>query len=141
MIEEQKIVEVTTSDLVAKVRDMFVEQYRLVQIGCTKLHDRTEINYSFDKNYQFINLRLILKDDKVEIPSVSSVYFPALFYENEIHDLFGLNISGIILDFKGTFYETKEKFAFATCPPKVEVVQRPAVVADPKATAPAKGDK
>ena len=63
-------------------------------------------------------------DDKVEIPSVSGVYWNALFYENEIHDLFGLNIKGIVLDFKGTFYETKEKFAFASCPPKVEPIVR-----------------
>ncbi len=124
MIEEQKTIEISPSDLVVKVRDMFVEQYRLVQIGATKLPDRIEINYSFDKNYQFINFRLILMDDKVEIPSVSGVYWNALFYENEIHDLFGLNIKGIVLDFKGTFYETKEKFAFASCPPKVEPIVR-----------------
>ncbi len=122
MIEEQKLIEIIPSELVAKVRDMFVEQYRLVQIGCTKLPDRIEINYSFDKNYQFINYRLILANDKVEVPSVSSVYWNALFYENEIHDLFGLNIVGIVLDFKGTFYETKEKYAFATCPPPIEPV-------------------
>ena len=120
MIEEQKIIEITTSDLVAKAREMFVEQYRLVQIGCTKLPDQIEINYSFDKNLQFINFRLILKDSSLEVPSISNVYWSALFYENEIHDLFGLNIAGIVLDFKGTFYETKEKYAFSTCPPKHE---------------------
>jgi ech hydrogenase subunit D len=46
------------------------------------------------------------------LPSISGVYFSAFLYENEIHDLFGISITDIALDYKGKFYQTAGKFPF-----------------------------
>ena len=48
------------------------------------------------------------------MPSISSIYLCAILYENEIHDLFGVQVAGIAIDFKGKFYKTAIKFPFAS---------------------------
>lgn len=111
MIEEQKLVEIEIKDLVSKVKEMFASGYRLVQIGVTKV-EGYEINYSFDKAYEFVNLRIKLLSSDIVVPSVSGVYWNAFLYENEIQDLFGLKIEGIAVDYKGKFYRTAVKTPF-----------------------------
>jgi ech hydrogenase subunit D len=112
MIEEQKIIQVEASALVAKVQEYKDNGFRLVQIGVTKLADKLEINYSFDKDYKFENLRVTQPAAEPKLPSITGVYWGAFLYENEIHDLFGVDISGIAVDFKGGLYRTAVKHAF-----------------------------
>jgi len=111
--EEQPIIPVTTGDLVEKAGGMFREGYRLVQIGCTLTGDSFEVNYSFDKEYHFTTLRLVLQKDGI-LPSISSEYFGAFIYENEMHDLFGITVTGISIDFKGTLFRTRVKYPFVS---------------------------
>lgn len=47
------------------------------------------------------------------IPSISEVFFAAFLYENETHDLYGVNFSGMAVDFQGKFYETAIKQPFS----------------------------
>jgi hypothetical protein len=47
------------------------------------------------------------------LPSISDIYWSAFTYENEIHDLFGIRVSGLVLDFKGRFYRLKTKTPWA----------------------------
>lgn len=63
-----------------------------------------EIYYSFDKEYQLINLKLNVSREQ-EIPSISRNFFAAFLYENEINEQFGTKITNIALDFKGTLYK------------------------------------
>ena len=112
MLEAQPIQNIELSELVSNVKTMFDNKYRLVQIGCTKLKEGYEINYVFDKEYAFQALRVTLPSDTVEVPSVSGVYLSAFLYENEIHDLYGITISDIAVDYKGTFYKTSVKTPF-----------------------------
>ena len=37
------------------------------------------------------------------LPSISNLYFAALIVENEMKDLFGLNVTGMAIDFQGRF--------------------------------------
>ena len=92
--------------------DLFAEGYRLVQIGCTTLANAYELNYSFDKEYRFRNLRITVTPDE-EIPSISVIYPNAFLYENEIHDLFGVPIRNIAVDYRGTLYRTAIKTPFS----------------------------
>ena len=39
------------------------------------------------------------------VPSISDVFLEAFVCENEIHDLFGVSIDGIAIDFLGNFYQ------------------------------------
>lgn len=77
-----------------------------------------------DGSYAIENLVVEGIDQYQEIPSISS-YYPAVFpFENEVHDLFGLAITDMQIDFKGFFYQvstagpmsviTPEKAAAAT---------------------------
>jgi ech hydrogenase subunit D len=112
MIEEQKIIDIQIPQLLGEVQKCKGAGYRLVQICATTTPAGYELSYSFDKDYQFINYRIVLATNAVEIPSVSSVYWNAFLYENELHDLFGFKITGIAIDYKGDFYKTTVKFPF-----------------------------
>jgi len=113
MSEEQPIVPVTADTLVAEVQALCAQGWRLVQIGVTSLGETLEVNYSFDLAQKFRNLRLQLPAKDARLPSVSGVYWCAFLYENEIHDLFGMTFDGLVLDFKGTLYQTAKPFPFA----------------------------
>jgi ech hydrogenase subunit D len=111
-MESQTIIPITAGEVVAKAEQAKKGGCRLVQIGCTKIGDDFEIIYVYDKDYQLTNYRITVKQDD-EIPSISAVYFGAFVYENEIHDLYGIHVTGINIDFKGTFYKTAIKHPFS----------------------------
>jgi ech hydrogenase subunit D len=102
--------------LVDRVRVLREEGWRLVQVGGTGLGERLEVNYSFDREGHFLNLRLELPADDARIPSISSVYWCAFIYENELHDLYRVQVDGMALDFGGKFYQMRVKFPFARMP-------------------------
>lgn len=112
MIEEQKMINGDIKSLLGKVKEFFDSGYRLVQISATKVPAGLEINYSFDKDYAFVNLRVSMADVSQEIPSVTPIYWSAFLYENELHDLYGVKVKGINVDYKGNFYRTQVKTPF-----------------------------
>ena len=112
MIEQQKIIEISIPELEASVKGMKEGGYRLVQIGATTLSDGFEVNYSFDKDYHFVNVRVKLAQESAALPSVSPIYWNAFLYENEIQDLFGIRIKGMAVDYHGQFYKTTIKVPF-----------------------------
>jgi ech hydrogenase subunit D len=112
MSEPQEIIPIEKDALLGAVSDLFAQGYRMVQIGCTTLENAYELNYSFDKDYHFKNLRITAKPED-EIQSISVIYPNAFLYENEIHDLFGIKIKNISVDYKGTLYRTAIKTPFS----------------------------
>ncbi len=108
----QKIIDISIPQLTGRVQQMKDEGHRLVQICCTKLPDKLELQYSFDKDYEFTSFRLSLADTSTPVPSVSKIFLSAFIYENEIHDLFGIQVEGIAVDYKGRFYRTNTPRAF-----------------------------
>ena len=113
MTEEQPIIPVTPSSLVGEVKIRCEQGWRLVQIGVTKIGEVFEVNYSFDRDLAFQNLRLQISTTSPRLPSVSGIYWCAFLYENEIHDLFGVTFDGLVLDFKGNLYKTTIPTPFA----------------------------
>ncbi|MBP1927511.1 ech hydrogenase subunit D [Methanolinea mesophila] len=110
-IEEQNTADIELGALIGRVEALKEAGFRLVQIHCTKLDDRLEINYSFDRNYEFQNLRINVGIE-TEIPSISGMYWGSFAYENEMHDLFGVQVKGMNIDFHGTFIRTAKKYPF-----------------------------
>lgn len=106
MIEKQEKITVGIDGLLEAVRQMQGQGCRLVQIGCTKLDSGFELNYSFDREYRFTNIQVPVPSAEAVVPSVSGIYPSAFLYENEVHDLFGIPISGISVDYRGKFYRT-----------------------------------
>ena len=120
-IEEQPTTSIDIGKLIGRVEQFRNEGYRLVQVNCTKVGDVYEINYSFDKDYAFRNLKVTVTRD-TEIPSISGMYWGAFIYENEMHDLFGIQIRGMNIDFKGHLFTTSVKYPFSTAPAKEDAL-------------------
>lgn len=100
--------EIELRELLNITYKMKEEGYRLVQICCTTLKDIYELNYSFAINYDFRNYKVkITPEDKV--PSISNIFHPAFLYENEMKDLFGLDILYTDIDYKGHLYDLGKK--------------------------------
>ncbi len=117
-IEEPAVTRIEPKDLLKKVEELRDNGNRLVQMHATRVaEDNYEINYSFDKDYKFQTLRLNITPE-TQIPSISGLYWGAFTYENEIHELFGIGILGINIDYKGTLYKKKMKNPFAAPPSK-----------------------
>jgi ech hydrogenase subunit D len=113
MPQDQTLEPISLDTLIQRVQELQREKYRLVQISVTRLADRLELTYSFDLNRRLLSLRLHVEPDAL-VPSISSIYWCAFLYENEIHDLFGLQVTGIAVDFHGKLYQTAIKFPFGT---------------------------
>ena len=131
MSEPQENKPIGKNDLVGMVAQLFAEGYRLVQIGCTTLPGAYELNYSFDKDYRFKNLRITAAPGE-EVPSISVIYANAFLYENEIHDLFGVVIKNISIDYGGTLYRTTVKVPFSVENVKFSEPPKPKADAPPQ---------
>jgi len=112
----QEIIEIEKPDLITKVRDMKNAGYRLATICALK--DLT-LRYSFVKDEKQVTLKYPA-DGPEPVESVSGLYSYAFMYENEIRDLFGINIINMNLDFNGHFYETAVKVPFRAAESKVK---------------------
>ena len=76
-----------------------------------------------DGNYAIENLIVEGIDQCQEIPSISS-YYPAVFpFENEAHDLFGLAITDMQIDFKGFFYQVSTAEPMSVITPEVKAAR------------------
>ena len=80
-----------------------------------------------DGNYAIENLAVEGIDQYQEIPSISS-YYPAVFpFENEAHDLFGLAITDMQIDFKGFFYQVSTAEPMSVITPEVKAAREKAM--------------
>lgn len=76
-----------------------------------------------DGNYAIENLVVEGIDQYQEIPSISS-YYPAVFpFENEAHDLFGLAITDMQVDFNGFFYQVSTAEPMSVITPEVKAAR------------------
>lgn len=80
-----------------------------------------------DGSYAIENLVVEGIDQYQEIPSISS-YYPAVFpFENEAHDLFGLAITDMQIDFKGFFYQVSTAEPMSVITPEVKTAREKAM--------------
>jgi ech hydrogenase subunit D len=114
MSEESPIEMITSDVLLEKVRAFRDQGYRLVQISAARLPEAYEITYSFDRDTQLTSIRLLLPLEAPHLASISSIYGCVLLYENEMHDLFGITVDGMAVDFHGNLYKTAVKFPFGS---------------------------
>ena len=80
-----------------------------------------------DGSYAIENLVVEGIDRYQGIPSISS-YYPAVFpFENEVHDLFGLAITDMQIDFKGFFYQVSTAEPMSVITPEVKAAREKAM--------------
>lgn len=117
------ITQLAAQDLLARAKELSAAGARLVQISAVALPvaaagetPSVELTYSFDKDGALSHLRLTAAPGE-KIASISGVYFPAFLYENELHEQFGVDFEGMVLDFKGNLYKTAVRVPFAVAAP------------------------
>ena len=115
MIPEQVLHPVTPDELLERARRYHAEKWRLVQICCTPLA-ALELSYSFARGNAFEHLRVILPREQARLPSITPAYSGAFAYENEIHDLFGVDFDGLTLSYNGAFFKTSIPTPFKDAP-------------------------
>lgn len=98
-------------EILIYAHQMREENYRLIQICATRLGEKLMLDYSFGREYEFVNLKCEIDSD-TKIASISNVYEPAFLYENEMHDLYGIDIKFMSTDYEGKFYRTAVKNPF-----------------------------
>lgn len=99
--------------------------YRLVYTFINVCAAREHI--AQDGSYAIENLVVEGIDQYQEIPSISS-YYPAVFpFENEAHDLFGLAITDMQVDFKGFFYQVSTAEPMSVITPEVKAAREKAM--------------
>ncbi len=109
VIHPDEIIEqIEVGELLPKVMKLKKDGYRLSQACAAFIDEKFELSYSFaeDKSYQYTTLRLVIDTD-VEVPSITEIVPPAVFYENEMKELFGVKIKMISLDYKDKLYRIK----------------------------------
>lgn len=80
-----------------------------------------------DGSYAIENLVVEGIDQYQEIPSISS-YYPAVFpFENEVHDLFGLAITDMQIDFMGFFYQVSTAEPMSVITPEAKAAREKAM--------------
>ncbi len=98
--------------ILSEVQELQEEHYRLIQICATTVPEGYEILYTFGKGYDEVQVK-IHTDPGEHVQSISRLFPSAWLYENEIHDLHGIEIDGITLDFRGGLYRTSVKAPFS----------------------------
>ena len=97
---ENVLIEIPVSDLRMKK-----ENLRLSQM-CAAYHEgKLELSYSFanDQTYELKTLRIVT-DRETLVPSITELYSCAVFYENEMRELSGVNIQMMDLDYHEKLY-------------------------------------
>ena len=86
---------------------------RLSQICCAYSEEKLHVSYSFanDDTNEYINLRLVI-DKETEVCSITEFYPYAFLYENEMKELFGVNVQMINLDYQNKLYRINEETPF-----------------------------
>lgn len=100
-----KIIKIEKSDLLSVANEKKNEQWRLAQICCAyiKADNTYEVSYSFADGYELEHYRLVVDRDE-HVPSISRIYNSAHFYENEMDELFDLEIDFMKNDTEDTLY-------------------------------------
>lgn len=104
------LIDIDVTELLPKVMEFKTNGYRISQACAAYINEKYELSYSFtDLNtYEFITLRVVIDVD-TEVPSISEIIPAAVFYENEMKELFGVKIKMINLDYNNKLYRINAK--------------------------------
>ena len=85
------------------------EGHRFVQVLAVNTEAGIDVQYTFMKDgvLEVFTIKGVQKG--MPIPSITDNFIAAFVFENEIHDLFGVEIRNIAIDFKGNFYAVAQR--------------------------------
>jgi formate dehydrogenase beta subunit len=101
-------VPVTKAEFISEIQKMAKANMRFATATCLNRGDKMEVVYTFE-NDDLVMTNVRLKVDKGEkIPSISQIYLCALLIENEMRDQFGVEITGIAIDYQSRMLLTED---------------------------------
>lgn len=105
------IVQIELGDVLTTAIGKKADGWRLAQICSAYVDGKYELSYSFAKDYDLINYRVVVEKEQ-EVPSITPVFRAAFLYENEMKELFGVNMEYISLDYQNKLYRINEETPF-----------------------------
>jgi len=109
-----------TEAFLARVGEYQKDGWRLAIINTTSIlpaegmeEGAFDVSWSFAKDdgrLEHLRERVLPGE---EVPSISASFGAAFLYENEMRELFGVNVTGITPDLKGQLYKTSSIVPFA----------------------------
>ena len=88
---ENILEEIELSDLLKRALELKKDGLRFSQACAAYVNDKFELSYSFSnyETYQLHTLRVVV-DVEQEVPSITEIVPAAVFYENEMKEVFGV---------------------------------------------------
>lgn len=100
------ITEISVAEVPETSAAMKADGARFVQLLALKSKDGCDLIYSFMlADNTLTNYRVCGLTAADVVPSITDKFLAAFVFENEAHDLFGVNFAGIAIDFGGKFYD------------------------------------
>ncbi len=122
--ETHEVENISTNLLLQTVDSLLLDGWRLIQVLALSTTEGYEVNYSFGGGYAMKTLRLHV-GPKQSVPSITSYYAAAAYYENEMRDLFGVRIERIHPDWHNDIMGEKTPRAFSRVRVQGTSVERP----------------
>ena len=117
----RSFVDIELSDLRDITKERVENGWRCVQTHCVSVDtDVVDIIYTFEKDGSFENLCIRHVVKGTEVPSIQDMQLGVFPFENEAHDLFGVNMTGMVLDFQGGFYDLAVKEPMTIITPELK---------------------
>ena len=105
-MSKPQFIDTPLDGLLARTAEFKAKGWRFVQCCATRIGEGLfELLYTFcdDATNEVANLR-VRAASVYEVPSLGAIYPCAFMFENEMHDLFGIDVVGVTLDYDGNFY-------------------------------------
>lgn len=100
---KQEYLDLKHTEVLIRAAELNKAGYRIVQICGIPAEGRTELLYSFDKDHDLLSYKVSVPFGET-VASITPEYWAAFVYENEVHDLFGVEFTDSQLDYKGNFF-------------------------------------
>ncbi|MBO6112216.1 MAG: NADH-quinone oxidoreductase subunit C [Lachnospiraceae bacterium] len=109
-IPEDVLEKTEVSDLLKRALELKKAGFRFSQAHASYIDEKFELSYSFSNydNYGLHTLRIVI-DPETEVPSITEIIPAAVFYENEMKELYGVKISMISVDYNNRLYRIRQE--------------------------------
>ncbi len=100
--------------------------WQFVQMLAARTDEGTDLVYSLRRDDDIWNRTIVDVKPEDEIPSITDVFLAAFVFENEAHDLFGVTIKNIAIDFGGKFYDVAVEVPMSVISPELAAEKKKA---------------
>ncbi|MBQ3901975.1 MAG: NADH-quinone oxidoreductase subunit C [Lachnospiraceae bacterium] len=123
---KNEIIVIELADLLENALVRKNKGWRLSQICAAFRDGHYELSYSFadDETLDFETLRVNCPINSV-VPSISELYSAADFYENEMKELFGVEVKMMKRDYHRRLYRIKAQTPFLSEEDRAKLVRQP----------------